>query len=157
MLDIFVRAFILRNGFHANGDQSGKGYSGFTYRPFTLEGNFLVMNAIHEMLLQSWSPTPGEPNTEVLRVFPAVPNVWADVSFRDLRAEGGHRVSASRAKGRLVSLEIIPGRTGVLPVKDTFGGMKLQWSVSGVTKRGDLYLVPIRKGSVVKCSPVRLE
>ncbi len=30
----------LRNSFHCNGDQSGKGYSKFTYRPFTLEGNF---------------------------------------------------------------------------------------------------------------------
>lgn len=155
MLDIFVRAFILRNGFHANGDQSGKGYSGFTYRPFTLEGNFLVMNAVHEMLLQSWSPTPGEPNTEIVRVFPAVPKAWQDVSFRDLRAEGGHRVSASRANGQLENLEIVPGRSGVLPVKDTFGGIALEWSVPGVTKHGDLYLIPIRKGSRITCHPTR--
>lgn len=39
-LDIFAEAFVLRNGFHCNGDQSGKGYSNFTYRAFTLEGNF---------------------------------------------------------------------------------------------------------------------
>ena len=38
-LEIFVRAFILRNGFHANGDQTRSGLSNFTYRPFTLEGN----------------------------------------------------------------------------------------------------------------------
>ena len=59
-LDIFARAFILRNGFHANGDQTGSGFSGFTYRPFTLEGNFLAMQAVHEMLLQSWSAQPGQ-------------------------------------------------------------------------------------------------
>ena len=57
-LDIYVRAFILRNGFHANGDQTGSGFSSFTYRPFTLEGNFLAMEAVHEMLLQSWSASP---------------------------------------------------------------------------------------------------
>ena len=40
-LSIYADAFILRNGFHANGDQSGKGYSDFNaYRPVTLEGNF---------------------------------------------------------------------------------------------------------------------
>ena len=58
-LDIYVHAFILRNGFHANGDQTGSGFSSFTYRPFTLEGNFLAMEAVHEMLLQSWSAHPG--------------------------------------------------------------------------------------------------
>lgn len=33
------------------------GLSGFSYRPFTLEGNLLAAAAVHEMLLQSWSPT----------------------------------------------------------------------------------------------------
>ncbi len=39
-LDIYVRAFILRNGFHANGDQTQSGFSSYTYRPFTLVGLF---------------------------------------------------------------------------------------------------------------------
>ena len=96
LLDIFVKAFVLRNGFHANGDQTKSGYSSMTYRPFTLEGNFLAMHAIHEMLLQSWSPTPGRRNTEVVRIFPAAPWRWHDTSFTNLRAEGGYSVSARR-------------------------------------------------------------
>ena len=64
-LKLFVEAFISRNGFHLNGDQTGRGYSSFTYRPFTLEGNFAAGQAVHEMLLQSWGG--------VVRVFPAVP------------------------------------------------------------------------------------
>ncbi len=52
-LEIYMKAFILRNGFHANGDQTQSGFSSFTYRPFTLEGNFLAAAAVHEMLLQS--------------------------------------------------------------------------------------------------------
>ena len=67
-LDIYRKAFILRNGFHANGDQLKAGYSNFTYRPFTLEGNFLASQAVHEMLLQSWGG--------VIRVFPAMPARW---------------------------------------------------------------------------------
>ena len=62
-LDLFVKAFILRNGFHANGDQTGSGFSSFTYRPFTLEGNFLAAQAVHEMLLQSWTPAPARART----------------------------------------------------------------------------------------------
>jgi len=90
-LRAYLDAFILRNGFHANGDQTKSGLSNFTYRPFTLEGNFAAAQAVHEMLLQSWG--------NVLRVFPAVPTSWADVSFRDLRAEGGFVVSAARKGG----------------------------------------------------------
>jgi len=52
-LEIFSTAFTLRNSFHCNGDQSGKGYSKFTYRPFTLEGNFAAASGVQEMLLQS--------------------------------------------------------------------------------------------------------
>ncbi len=38
-LEIFVKAFVSRNGFHLNGDYKRLGYSSFTYRPFTLEGS----------------------------------------------------------------------------------------------------------------------
>jgi alpha-L-fucosidase 2 len=47
--------------------------------------------AVQEMLLQSWG--------DRIRVFPAVPEAWADVIFHDLRAEGAFLVSAAR-KGR---------------------------------------------------------
>ena len=39
-LKTFASCFVLRNSFHANGDQTKSGKSRFTYRPFTLEGNF---------------------------------------------------------------------------------------------------------------------
>lgn len=150
LLNVFTSAFILRNGFHANGDQSGRGYSGFTYRPFTLEGNFLAMHALQEMLLQSWSPTPGLPNSEVIRIFPAVTSQWKDASFQDLRAEGGHKVSAERRQGSTTWFSINPKRSGVLRVKDTFAGAAVDWSVKGVVKKGDVFEVPIKAGKMVK-------
>jgi alpha-L-fucosidase 2 len=70
-LQIFSEAFCLRNGFHCNGDQSGKGYSNFRYRPFTLEGNFAAAAGLQEMLLQSfWQDHPR---------LPAIPTSWKDV------------------------------------------------------------------------------
>lgn len=48
--------------------------------------------SLHDMLLQSWGG--------VLRIFPAVPSGWADVTVHDLSAEGGFRVSAVRSAGR---------------------------------------------------------
>lgn len=151
-LDIFVKAFVLRNGFHVNGDQTKSGYSGFTYRPFTLEGNFLASQAVHEMLMQSWSATPGEMNTGLIRIFPAMPRKWADASFTDLRAEGGHLVSAWRKNNKTMSFRITAGRTGKLSIKDNFNGAIPKWNLKGVTKAGDIYEVNLNKGQILKAS-----
>ena len=154
-LDIFVKAFILRNGFHANGDQTKSGFSSFTYRPFTLEGNFLAMQAVHEMLLQSWSPTPGQRDTEVIRIFPATPWRWHDASFADLRAEGGHRVSARRENNATTWFRIVAGHDGVVRIRDNFGGRTPQWTGGDVKKvgenfSGDARSRPSDRGNVAK-------
>jgi alpha-L-fucosidase 2 len=151
-LDIFLRAFILRNGFHANGDQVKAGFSSLTYRPFTLEGNFLAAQAVHEMLLQTWSPRAGIADTEVIRFFPALPAAWAEASFDDLRAEGGHRVSARREGGRTTWFRIISGRAGVVRIRDTFGGGKIQWSKAGARKVGDDFEVTLKRGETLEAT-----
>ena len=50
-LQIFASNFCSPNSFHLNGDQKGGQYSSFTYRPFTLEGNFAFAQGIHELLI----------------------------------------------------------------------------------------------------------
>jgi alpha-L-fucosidase 2 len=151
-LDIFVKAFLLRNGFHANGDQTKSGFSGFTYRPFTLEGNMLAAAAVHEMLLQSWSPTPGRRDTEVIRIFPATPWRWHDASFDDLRAEGGHRVSAHRENNATTWLRVVAGRDGPVRIRDNFGGRAPKWNRDGVTRGGENYVVPLKSGESLEAT-----
>jgi len=97
-LRIFAENFCLPNSFHANGDQKGGQYSNFTYRPFTLEGNFAFAQGVHEMLLQS--------HEGITEVFPALPPDWKNVSFRDLRTEDGLLITAELKKGRLTRLEV---------------------------------------------------
>lgn len=152
MLDIYASAFILRNGFHANGDQTKSGFSGFTYRPFTLEGNLLSMHAVNEMLLQSWSPTPGKRDTEIIRLFPSTPWRWHGASFTNLRAEGGHVVSARRENNATTWFRITAGRDGVLRIKDNFGGRPVSWKGGTPEKQGDLYQFKLRKGMVIEGS-----
>lgn len=151
-LDIFVKAFLLRNGFHANGDQTKKGFSDFKYRPFTLEGNFVAMQAVQEMLLQSWSPTPGRRDTEVIRIFPAAPWRWHDASFSDLRVEGGHRVSAKRENNATTWLRIVAGRSGMIRVRDNFGGRTPQWSGGEVKKVGDNFEATVERGQTIEAT-----
>jgi alpha-L-fucosidase 2 len=141
-----VKAFTLRNGFHANGDQTKSGYSDFTYRPFTLEGNFLASQAVHEMLLQSWSATPGEINTGVIRIFPSIPHEWATASFSDLRAEGGYKVSAVRKNNKTSWFSIMAGKTGLVRIKDNFNGRTPEWNVKNVKKTGDIFYVNVVRG-----------
>lgn len=97
-LRIFAKAFVSENSFHVNGDQTAEGYSGFHYRPFTLEGNFAFAAGVQEMLLQS---RKGE-----IAVFPAVPDDWRDLSFEHLRADGAVLVSAARKAGRMSELSL---------------------------------------------------
>jgi alpha-L-fucosidase 2 len=151
-LEIFVKAFLLRNGFHANGDQTRMNFSSMHYRPFTLEGNFAALQAVHEMLLQSWSPTPGRRDSEILRIFPAAPWRWHDASFADLRAEGGHRVSARRENNATVWLRVVAGKDGRLRIRDNFAGRTPQWSLPGVKKNGDNFEIALKKGEPIEAT-----
>ena len=148
-LDIFVKAFVLRNGFHANGDQTKSGFSSMTYRPFTLEGNMLAAAATHEMLLQSWRDT--------LRIFPAVPWRWHDVTFENLRAEGGHRVSARRENNATTWLRVVAGRDGELVIRDNFGGRTPTWNSKAVRREGENHRVIVKKGAVIEATLPRPE
>jgi alpha-L-fucosidase 2 len=121
-LEIFSTAFTLRNSFHCNGDQSGKGHSKFTYRPFTLEGNFAAAEGIQEMLLQS--------HRGRITIFPAIPPSWQDVSFTTLRAEGAFLVSAKRAAGRTVLVEILSEKGGVCRLVSPFSGKEVAISMN---------------------------
>lgn len=87
-LQIFANNFCSVNSFHLKGAQKGGQYSSFTYRPFTLEGNFAFVQGVHELLLQS--------KDHYIEVFPAVPQSWKDVSFNSLRAEGAFLMSAKK-------------------------------------------------------------
>jgi alpha-L-fucosidase 2 len=108
----FATCFTLPSSFHVNGDQSGTGKSKFTYRPFTLEGNFAFAAGIHEMLLQS--------HTGIVKIFPAIPDSWENVSFKTLRTEGAFLVSATRENGTCTRVEITAEKGGSLRLADPF-------------------------------------
>ena len=132
-LKTFASCFTLPNSFHVNGDQSGTGKSKFTYRPFTLEGNFAFASGIQEMLLQS--------HTGQIHIFPAIPKAWKDVSFVKLRAEGAFLVSASRKNGDIVTLEVYSEKGEVLKIKNPFTTTDIE--VSGIEMLKDALLEDI--------------
>ncbi|SHM98362.1 hypothetical protein SAMN04488057_10551 [Cyclobacterium lianum] len=111
-LQDFASSFVLPNSFHVNGDQSGTGKSNFTYRPFTLEGNFAFAAGIQEMLIQS--------HTGLVRLFPAIPADWQDISFSSLRTQGAFLVSATWVNGNVDRVEITAEKGGTLRMENPF-------------------------------------
>ncbi|MDQ8153417.1 MAG: glycoside hydrolase N-terminal domain-containing protein [Gemmatimonadota bacterium] len=140
-LEDYRRGFLLRNGFHANGEQTRLGLSNAHYRPVTLEGNFLALHAAQEMLLQGWGG--------VVRVFPALSERWRDVSFRDLRAEGGWRVSAWRERGVTQRVRIESTAGGRLRLRDPFNGAVAEWNRADLRRVGAEYVIDLPKGAVL--------
>ncbi len=111
-LRIFAENFCLPNSFHVNGEQHNRGYSNFKYRPFTLEGNFAFASAIQDMLIQS--------HTGTIRIFPAIPADWQDVSFSTLRTYGAFLVSAGMKSGKVSEIEIVAENGGILRLENPF-------------------------------------
>ncbi|HUZ61221.1 MAG TPA: glycoside hydrolase N-terminal domain-containing protein [Hanamia sp.] len=112
MLRIFATNFCSINSFHLNGDQKGGEYSDFTYRPFTLEGNFAFAKGIQEMLLQS--------HKSYIEIFPAIPSSWKDVSFTNLRTQGAFLVSAKKENGITSEVKILSQKGGLFRLKIPF-------------------------------------
>lgn len=109
-----------------------------------IETPLSAAQSIHDMLLQSWGNT--------IRVFPAVPDKWADVTFHDLRAEGAFLVSAIREGGvtrfvRIKSLAGEPCRVKLdLPGEVHVNGARR----FDVQEHGDgVYTLDLRKGEEV--------
>ena len=127
-LSIFARAFCLPNSFHANGDQSKLGYSKFTYRPFTLEGNFAFAAGLQEMMLQSYAG--------FIEAMPAIPAEWKDAAFNNLRAEGAVLVSAKKENGKISKVSLTAEKEGMISLKIDSRDYDLKLS-KGVKKISD--------------------
>lgn len=143
-LQIFANNFCSPNSFHLNGDQKGGQYSGFTYRPFTLEGNFAFAQGVNELLLQS--------RDGYVHVFPAVPSTWNNCSFKDLRSEGAFLISADKVKGMTEKVEVFSEQGGTLKVKlpfKTFRAKSIKRGVVPVKIKDGITSCMFKKGETI--------
>jgi alpha-L-fucosidase 2 len=87
-----------------------------------------------------------------IRIFPAMPWRWHEASFDNLRAEGGHRVSARRENNATVWFHIVAGRDGVLKIRDNFGGRTPRWSQAGAMQVGQDFEVMLKTGETIEAT-----
>jgi alpha-L-fucosidase 2 len=69
--------------------------------PFQMDGNYGLMAAILEMVVQS--------HAGVIRLLPAIPQTWTDGSVQGVRCRGGWTVDLAWQHGRLTSLTVRGG------------------------------------------------
>ncbi|BDS06978.1 hypothetical protein NT6N_20180 [Oceaniferula spumae] len=129
--------------------------NGMWYSPPCLESSLGNANIVQDMLLQSWSD-PTREDSELIRIFPALPDAWKDVKFDSLRAEGAFLVSAERAAGvtkwvRIKSLageicRVRPGMTGQFKLTNK-SKTKRKISMNEVAK--GIYELDLKKGEEV--------
>jgi alpha-L-fucosidase 2 len=109
--------------------------------------------SIQQMVLQSWSMTTFGTH---IRVFPAVPDSWKNVSFDNLLAEGAFEVSAVRKDGKteFVQIKSLAGnpcrvQTGLEGKVIASGDRK--FNVTTETDRDDqpITVIDLKKGETV--------
>ena len=112
-----------------------------------IETPLSAAQSVHDMLLQSWGGK--------LRVFPAVPDAWADVAYQNWRAEGAFLVTASRRAGRteFAAVRSLAGEPCVVvtdlerPVFEGKRSFRVEQVADGT------YQIDLRKGEEVLIHP----
>jgi alpha-L-fucosidase 2 len=142
----FAEHWIGPNGLHFNADLALSGMSCFRYAPgaygpFTMEANCGIAAGIGDMLVQGWN--------DRVRVFPAVPDHWREIAFRDLLTEGAFRVSAIREAGRTVWVRIRATVDRTLRLRDPFAGEQTVVEGCDVRREGDDLVADLQAGQVV--------
>jgi hypothetical protein len=79
-----------------------------------IECALIAAQSLQEMLILSWGG--------VIRVFPAIPDEWKDLSFQNLRAEGAFLVTAVRKNGKTSWIKIKSLAGEPCKVKPKFDG-----------------------------------
>ncbi len=142
-LSILGYAYVSRNGFHVNGDQKNTGTCSSDYRPFTLEGNFGAMQAVHLMMLQN--------RGDVIHLFPSIPERWGECGFTDLRVYGNAKISASWENRLVSSMKVIaPAKQGVVLKFDT-KRLPVEWiAANGMIDANGLWTISLGAGETAE-------
>ncbi|MCE5278224.1 MAG: glycoside hydrolase N-terminal domain-containing protein [Planctomycetaceae bacterium] len=113
LLTDYLDSTVLENGLHLLRSVPHYRSGDVTSGVMQIEATTALANAVNEMLLQSLDG--------VIRVFPAVPANWGDVSFAALRATGAFLVSARRCQGATQRVCIVSEKGGPCTLADPFG------------------------------------
>jgi alpha-L-fucosidase 2 len=106
-----------------------------------IETPLSMAQSLHELSLQYWNG--------VLRIFPAIPSSWKDVSFENFLTDGAFLISAKYENGQTKEVTLTAQHDGEIKVKT--GIKNPEYTITGkgkVVKINDLvYSISLSKGS----------
>jgi len=108
---------------------------------YSMDANCGVSAGISDMLLQGWN--------DIVRVFPAIPDFWRDIAFRDLRTEGAWKVSAIRMGGQTVWLSVTAGVKRELRLLNPFGNNSIQITGAKARRNGRFWEANLKQGQTI--------
>lgn len=114
-----------------------------------IETPLSAAQSIHDMLLQSWG--------NKLRIFPAVPDAWQDISYDQWLAEGGFVVTAQRQAGKTHYIQI-DSRAGepctvVTDIEKPVFRIGKKKPIRLSETEAHTYTIPLKKGETVAIYP----
>lgn len=128
-LDVLLHKYIKANTLYA---ESGP----------VIETPLAAMASIQELCMQYWNG--------VLRVFPAIPHKWRDVSFTNFLTDGGNLVSAERKNGKTATIQIKSQYGGRLRLKSDIGipEVKIQGKGTFDIRKDGIIDLKLDKGAI---------
>ena len=149
ILEIFRRTF-MGPGYFSTHDARFAGLTLIAGRPdiMQIEAAMGAAAAVMEMLVHT--------RQEVVHVFPAVPETWAEASFEGLRTEGAFLVTAERAFGHTMLVRILSERGALLKLANPFAPEDAsRIHADGQSERltGDVLELPTEPGEVIELRP----
>ncbi len=120
-----------------------------------IESPLSFATCIHDMLLQSWGGR--------IRVFPAAPKRWPDVSFHHLRTQGAFLVSAKKKSGvtQFVTVESLAGSPCLVQADIPKPKIYINGNVAKKQQvrqwESGMYEIALNKGDRVTFTPVELD
>ncbi len=137
-LKAFASCSCSPNTFHLNLNQCENDGAG---GPFTLEGNFAFASGLQEMLIQSHSG--------VVKIFPAIPDSWNDLSFKTLRTKGAFLISASMQRGKVILVKIESEKGGTIKLENPFLEEGFTSKKKEIAIEESMLLIGMKPGEVI--------
>jgi alpha-L-fucosidase 2 len=95
------------------------------------------------MLLQS--------HTGVIKIFPAIPSDWSDVSFENLRTYGAFLVSAKKEVGKVKEVKIHSTVGGIVKILNPFD-TELKMNGGEFTIQNNIIEIKTKPGQTIRLS-----
>ncbi|MFC2255141.1 hypothetical protein ACETRX_36855, partial [Labrys portucalensis] len=110
-----------------------------------IETPLSAATSLQELSLQYWNG--------VVRVFPAVPDNWKDLSFDNFRTDGAFLISGKRVAGVNTSVIIVSEKGGTIMINPNLGDKVVSQQITLQAPNNGVYTIKMQPGDMIELTP----